>query len=100
MRISAYSFILTGWSHLTHYPKQLNFANQNLHTNLVMRWEYRPGSTIFLVWSHGRKARDEANPLEPPIHSPYHRSLGNQIGDVFGIFPNNSFMMKVSYAIF
>jgi hypothetical protein len=84
----------------THYPKQLNFAYQNLHSNLVMRWEYRPGSTVFLVWSHGRKARDEANPLEPPIHSPYHRSLGNQIEDVFGIFPNNSFMMKVSYAIF
>lgn len=83
-----------------HYPKQLNFAYQNLHSNLVMRWEYRPGSTIFLVWSHGRKARDEANPLEPPLHSPYHRSLGNQVGDVFGIFPNNSFMMKVSYAIF
>ncbi len=82
------------------YPKQIDFAYQNLHSNLVMRWEYRPGSTIFLVWSHGRNARDEASPLAPPIHSPYNRPFGNQIGDVFGIFPNNSFMMKASYAIF
>ncbi len=83
-----------------HYPKQIDFAYQNLHSNLVMRWEYRPGSTIFLVWSHGRKARDEANPLSPSVHSPYHRSISDQIGDVMGIFPNNSLMMKVSYAIF
>ena len=24
--------------------------------NLVARWEYRPGSTLFVVWSHGRSA--------------------------------------------
>jgi len=25
-------------------------------SNLVIRWEYQPGSTIFLVWSQNRKA--------------------------------------------
>lgn len=82
------------------FPKQQDFAYQNLQSNFVMRWEYRPGSTLFLVWSHNRKASDELNPLEPVIYSPYERSLNDQLGDVFSRFPNNSFMMKLNYAIF
>jgi len=31
-----------------------DFNVRELSTNFVMRWEYRPGSTIFLIWSHGR----------------------------------------------
>lgn len=84
----------------SQFPKTQNFAYQNLQSNFVMRWEYRPGSTLFLVWSHGRHARDEVNPLAPLVHSPYDRSLNQQVGDVFGRFPDNSFMMKISYAIF
>jgi hypothetical protein len=82
------------------FPKDQNFAYQNLQSNFVMRWEYRPGSTLFLVWSHGRNARDEVNPLAPPVHFPYDRTLGGQLNDVFARFPHNSFMMKVNYAIF
>jgi hypothetical protein len=82
------------------FPKEQNFAYQHLQSNFVMRWEYRPGSTLFLVWSHGRNARDEVNPLVPPVHSPYDRTLGGQLNDVFARFPHNSFMMKISYAIF
>ncbi len=33
-----------------------NFAFNELRTNSVLRWEYRPGSALFLVWSHGRNA--------------------------------------------
>lgn len=25
-----------------------------MNLNLVYRWEYRPGSTFYLVWSHSR----------------------------------------------
>ncbi|MFW6289877.1 MAG: DUF5916 domain-containing protein, partial [Mariniphaga sp.] len=82
------------------FPKEQNFAYQNLQSNFVMRWEYRPGSTLFLVWSHNRKARDEVNPLGPAFHSPYDRSLDEQLGNVLGMFPHNSVMMKVNYAIF
>jgi len=32
-----------------------DFAFNELRTNSVLRWEYRPGSTLFLVWSHGRR---------------------------------------------
>ncbi|NIU78657.1 MAG: hypothetical protein GWN71_35435, partial [Gammaproteobacteria bacterium] len=31
-----------------------DFNFKQLRSNLVLRWEYRPGSTLFLVWSQGR----------------------------------------------
>ncbi|HEU0014064.1 MAG TPA: DUF5916 domain-containing protein [Longimicrobium sp.] len=33
-------------------PPDFNF--KEMRTNMVLRWEYRPGSTVFLVWSQGR----------------------------------------------
>jgi hypothetical protein len=35
-----------------------DFNVRELRSNLVMRWEYRPGSTLFLIWSHGRASDD------------------------------------------
>jgi Domain of unknown function (DUF5916)/Carbohydrate family 9 binding domain-like len=32
-----------------------DFNFKELRSNLVVRWEYRPGSTVFLVWSQGRQ---------------------------------------------
>ena len=32
-----------------------NFNFRSLIANLVFRWEYRPGSTIFLVWQQSRQ---------------------------------------------
>jgi hypothetical protein len=37
-----------------------DFNFKSLRINLVLRWEYRPGSTFFLVWT--RNGTDEANP--------------------------------------
>jgi len=31
-----------------------DFSSRSLRTNLVLRWEYMPGSTLFLVWNHDR----------------------------------------------
>ena len=31
-----------------------DFRFRSLRGNLVVRWEYLPGSTIFVVWNHGR----------------------------------------------
>jgi hypothetical protein len=31
-----------------------DFNVRQLRTNTVLRWEYRPGSTMFVVWSQGR----------------------------------------------
>jgi hypothetical protein len=36
-----------------------DFNYRALRSNAVLRWEYRPGSAIFLVWSQGREAFGE-----------------------------------------
>jgi hypothetical protein len=32
------------------------FSDRELHVNMVLRWEFLPGSTFFLVWTHARDA--------------------------------------------
>ncbi|MBV9110648.1 MAG: hypothetical protein JO306_14655, partial [Gemmatimonadetes bacterium] len=34
---------------------QPDFNYKALRSNMVLRWEYRPGSTLFVVWSQGRE---------------------------------------------
>jgi len=82
------------------FPKKIDFTYKHLQSNFVTRWEYRPGSAIYLVWSHGRNERDEMNPLAPWGNSYYEQPVGKQIGDIFNMFPNNSFMIKIDYAFF
>ncbi len=35
-----------------------DYGARELRSTLVVRWQYRPGSTIFAIWSHGRSAFD------------------------------------------
>jgi hypothetical protein len=45
---------------------------KQLRSNLVLRWEYRPGSALFVVWSQGRDV------------------AGNEPGR-FGLWPSRDF---------
>ncbi len=55
--------------------------------NLVVRWEYIPGSTVFLVWSQGRTG----------ISSVGDFSFREGIRDLFSVHPHNVFLIKFSY---
>jgi hypothetical protein len=79
------------------YPKQNEFAIQSLQSNSVLRWQYRPGSTIFLVWTHGRRANPRVNPLARRNRSLYERSFRDHVVDALDLFPRNTFTLKVSY---
>ena len=79
------------------FPKRDDFAFSSFQSNTVLRWEYRPGSTLFLVWTHGRRAEDELNPLAPWGASPYNTPMDRQIADAFEIIPNNVFLIKLNY---
>lgn len=36
-----------------------DFNFRQLRSTVVLRWEYRPGSNIFAIWSHGRTSVDD-----------------------------------------
>jgi hypothetical protein len=67
-------------------PGGFNF--QQFRSNVVFRWEYRPGSTLFLVWSQGRQgdASVEGN-----------KGFGGDLGDLFSQRAKDTFLVKVSY---
>ena len=66
----------------------LSFSYRQLRTNAVVRWEYLPGSTLFLVWAHGRQryAEDQAR-----------RSWHADLGGLWDLDPDDTFLLKVSY---
>ena len=66
-------------------PGGFNF--KEFRSNSVMRWEYRPGSTLFLVWAQGRQSDGIANDF----------SFGRDLRNVFDTHPNNTFLVKLSY---
>ncbi len=35
-----------------------NFTVRELRSNVVLRWEYRPGSALFLIWAHDGEGSD------------------------------------------
>jgi hypothetical protein len=46
-----YSVIRNGAAYSFDQP---DFNFRQLRSTVVLRWEYRPGSTVFAIWSHGR----------------------------------------------
>ena len=64
------------------------FSFSQLRTNAVLRWEYMPGSTMFVVWAHGRQASDDVAS---------DASWADQYGDLFDLHPDNTFLVKVAY---
>ena len=47
------------------YAADLDFTARSLKGNAIMRWEYRPGSAFFLVWTQKRYSEEAAStPLE------------------------------------
>ena len=55
--------------------------------NLVLRWEYRPGSTVYLVWSQGRTDCTEDATF----------NIGPGMRDLFTVEPHNVFLIKFTY---
>jgi hypothetical protein len=65
-----------------------DFRTRSLRTNAVLRWEYRPGSTLFLVWTQAR-----SNTLADPAFNAGHY-LGHEL---LLDRPTNVLLLKVNY---
>ena len=79
------------------YPKRDAFSLSSLQFNTVLRWEYQPGSRLYLVWTQGRREDEQLNPLAPWEPSPYETPTGRQLLDTFSLFPRNMFLLKLDY---
>jgi len=66
-----------------------DFNTKSLRGNVVLRWEYVRGSTLFVVWD-----LSQADYSRPGVFRPW-----SDIGTAFGAEPTHTLMVKVSYWI-
>lgn len=71
---------------VTGDPGGFNF--KEFQSNLVFRWEYNPGSTLFLVWNEGRQGYDSIEGTQ---------NFRGDVRDLMRLHPANTFLVKVSY---
>jgi len=64
-----------------------DFFFRQFRSNLVARWEYKAGSSLYFVWSQGRTGSDS----DPAFR------FANGIRSLASDFPNNVFLIKLNY---
>jgi len=71
----------------TDYDGNPDFNYRSFRTTNVLRWEYRPGSTLFVVWQQGREDRLD--------HGTFR--FGRDFSGVFEAPARNVFLVKWAY---
>ena len=69
------------------HPDNIDFNFKQLRTNLIYRWEFSPGSALFLVWSHGTTDYES----EYGAFSP-----GRDLERLFSAAGDNTILIKIS----
>ena len=64
-----------------------DFNVQEFLSNFVIRWEYNPGSSVYLVWSQTRSNSNTSGTMD----------YSNDMEDLFSEKPHNVFLIKFSY---
>lgn len=72
-----------------------DFTFAAVNTNVVYRWEYRPGSTFFLVWTQSRSDYEERWFAAPSGTGAFHNSISTR--NLFRNEPENRVLAKVTY---
>ena len=71
---------------VANHPGGFNY--KQFRSNVVFRWEYRPGSTLFVVWTQGRQGAVGAEGTD---------SYAGDFGNLLHLRPDNTFLVKFSY---
>lgn len=71
----------------TSYDSNPDFNYRSFRTTNVLRWEYRPGSTLFVVWQQGREDTLERGTFD----------FRRDFGGVFDAPARNVFLVKWAY---
>jgi hypothetical protein len=66
-----------------------DFNEAILNANVLLRWEYLPGSTLFLVWTQGRSG-DSGD---------YGNGFGTRFRDTFTLPHEDVLVLKISYRL-
>jgi hypothetical protein len=66
-----------------------DFNFRSLRGNAILRWEFRPGSTAYLVWTQTRSDEDETGTFR----------LGHSVGRLFDARADNIVLLKIAYWI-
>jgi hypothetical protein len=66
-----------------------DFNFRSLRGNAVLRWEFRPGSTLYVVWTHARSDREPIGAI----------NLRHDLDALLEARGDNIFLVKVSYWI-
>ena len=74
-----------------------DFNFRSLRANAVFRWEWRPGSTLFLVWQQMRSAQVNATDPTLPFDGVGGFDLGRDARDLFDLRADNVLLIKASY---
>ena len=74
-----------------------DFSYRSLLGNAVLRWEWRPGSTLFFVWQQRRISSLVGPGLQHDRPWVGRFDLNRDAGDMFEVAPDNIFMVKLNY---
>jgi len=69
------------------YPGNPDFNYKSFRSTNVLRWEYKPGSALYVVWQQGREDLSEIGRFR----------FRQDVGGLFGIPASNVFLVKFSY---
>jgi hypothetical protein len=74
-----------------------DFDLTSLRGNAVLRWEWREGSTLYVVWQQDRSERLSGLQAGLRGRDVGSLDLGSSVGDLFAVRPSNVLLFKVSY---
>ena len=65
-----------------------DFNFRELRSTVVVRWEYRPGSTMFVIWNHSR---------QDFVEEQGEFSLGSDLSDLAEVAGDHVLLLKLNY---
>jgi hypothetical protein len=69
------------------YDDTADFNVLSFRTTNVLRWEFSPGSSLFVVWQQGREDRIDGDDFRS----------GRDYGDLFRTPPSNTLLIKIAH---
>lgn len=84
---NAYGVFFRQRDRMDNYFETPNFSRVDFRSNMVLRWEYIPGSTLFVAWSKNSSYSDESGMSR-------FKDLASNITNLSG---SNTFLIKYTY---